>query len=247
MGKRWGGVVVTCSSRYIAKYRYDVYGRVSQVEYGNGMVETNRYEDNRGWLKERTYRRYEEGEKYRMEVTSFDNVGNILSIEDSYGNHTYEYDNLYRLVSYTGPGGSVREYSYDRNGNITRMGDRSFSISSTSNRIVGGGYGYDANGNMTRHNGQVVEYNWRGQMVRYASVYDYNFSYDSFGQRVKRECYGDCVYYITSGQNVLEEYNEDQELEAVHIYNGIVRVATIKGEKVYYVLSGSGDELKSDC
>jgi len=205
------------------------------VEYGNGMVETNGYEDNRGWLKERKYSRYEEGEKYRIRVTSFDNVGNILSIEDSYGNHTYEYDNLYRLVSCTGPNGGVREYSYDRNGNITRMGDRSFSISSTSNRIVGSGYGYDANGNMTRHNGRVVEYNWRGQMVRYASVYDYNFSYDSFGQRVKRECYGDCVYYITSGQDVLEEYNENQELEAVHIYNGISRVATIKGGNIYYV------------
>ncbi|MBO8131425.1 MAG: DNRLRE domain-containing protein [Candidatus Marinimicrobia bacterium] len=228
-------LVVTCSSRYIAKYSYNVYGRVSRVEYGNRMVEINSYENNRGWLKRRTYRRYEEGEKYRMEVTSFDNVGNILSIKDSYGNHTYEYDNLYRLVSYTGPDGSVREYSYDRNGNITRMGDRTFSISSTSNRITSSGYRYDANGNMTRHNGRLVEYNWRGQMVRYVLGYNINSSYDSFGQRVKREFYIECVYYITSGQNVLEEYNKKQELEALHIYNGISRIATIKGGNIYYV------------
>jgi len=72
-------------------------------------------------------------------------------------------------------------------------------------------------------------------MVRYVLGYNINSSYDSFGQRVKREFYIECVYYITSGQNVLEEYNKKQELEALHIYNGISRIATIKGGNIYYV------------
>ena len=137
-----------------------------------------------------------------------------------------------------------RDYVYDDNGNITQLGGSSFSISGSSNKITNSGYGYDNNGNMTTHQGNTVIYNWRNEIVQYQVSGDYPryFNYDAFGQRVKNEQYTSIRYYITSGQNVLEEYatntGSNPTLNILHIYAGSQRIASIvPGNDIYYVCS----------
>ena len=72
---------------------------------------------------------------------------------------------------------------------------------------------------------------------------DYTVIYDAFGQRIRKYESSQYRYYITSGANVLEEYNHSQVLNAAHIYNGTSRLATIiSGDDIYYVCA---DKIQS--
>lgn len=210
-------------NRNIATYTYDTYGRVSTATYDNGMTETNSYEPDRSWL---TAKIYQQGgaTKYSMSVADFDAVGNILEIDESYNSRRFSYDNLYRLVDMQAEEGNNESYYYDKNGNLP-------SVNANNNRMSSGTY--DANGNLIEHDYSTITYDWRNLMTGYGSTWTY--TYDAFGERV-RKYEGSYRYYLTSGMNILEEYNNSQSLDAVHIYNGYMRLATlIPGDDIYYV------------
>lgn len=79
----------------------------------------------------------------------------------------------------------------------------------------------------------IFHLDWRDMMTGYGSTWTYN--YDAFGERV-RKYEGSYRYYLTSGMNILEEYNSDQSLDVIHIYNGNERIAVIvPGDDIYPV------------
>jgi len=217
-------------NRNIATYAYDTYSRVSTVTYNNGMTESNSYDSDRSWLTGKTYQKSGVS-KYYMSVTGFDAVGNILVLGDSYDFRTFSYDNLNRLKNMTSVMSNSESYSYDNNGNITQLGSTNFSIDGNSNHLANGTY--DANGNLKSFNSKTYTYDWRNQLIQQGTSY---YVYDAFGQRVRKYESSQYRYYVTSGANVLEEYNHSQSLNAVHIYNGTSRLATIiPGDDIYYI------------
>jgi len=86
---------------------------------------------------------------------------------------------------------------------------------------------------LIEHDYSTITYDWRNLMTGYGSTWTY--TYDAFGERV-RKYEGSYRYYLTSGMNILEEYNNSQSVDAVHIYNGNMQLATlIPGNDIYYV------------
>jgi len=225
-------IVTYTTTKNIATYSYDEKGRVRSVSYGNGMTEENTYDANRGWLLSKTYSK--SGIiKFRAYNRTYDDVGNLTYSKEN-EHLSYYYDDYYRLESVDYEE-RTKYYSYDENGNLTSIRGSSIPVNSSDNKMNVAGYAYDANGNMTTHNGNTVTYDWRNMMTGYGAN---TYTYDAFGERVRKYENSQYHYYITSGMNILEEYNHDQSLAVMHIYNGIERIASIiPGDDMYYACS----------
>jgi uncharacterized protein RhaS with RHS repeats len=136
----------------------------------------------------------------------FDNVGNILEIEDDVLDSvkTYGYDDLDRLVSADMSVNSVpayqRDFAYDRYGCIQQVDKNNVTISSYGYSITpfhapvsynNDSLTYDANGNLIEDENFIYIYNDANQLseVRYYgndSLVE-KYWYDANGQRMKKQ------------------------------------------------------------
>ena len=73
---------------------------------------------------------------------------------------TFTYDSRSRLTSAT-YGGVLRNFVYDRYGNLTTNGPQSWTVDPLTNHITLGSFGspqYDGRGNLTYYNGETMSY-----------------------------------------------------------------------------------------
>ncbi|SDF96632.1 RHS repeat-associated core domain-containing protein [Methanolobus vulcani] len=146
----------------------------------------------------------------------FDNVGNILEIEDNVLNSvkTYGYDDLDRLTSAGMSVNSVstyqRDFTYDPYGCIRQVDENSVTISSYEYNLTpfhapatynGNDLVYDSNGNLIEDEDFIYTYNDANQLseVRYSSNSSLveKYWYDANGQRVKKQnADGEFTYYV---------------------------------------------------
>jgi|GEM_PF-2943704 len=240
----------------LASYEYNVDGQIKKVTYGNGMIRDLTYDGARGWAESSAYTKSSGLEIFRQNFNSYDDVGNLLSLQEWEEDHPYgignTYDDVSQITNHTVtdlPLQTVitdRSYAYDANGNLEQMGGATINIDPNSNRLEENSEThYDANGNLIEHEGNTVVYDWRNRMSSYdvpvANV-NYSFSYDTYGTRVKSSAAGPSVneltYYINSGPRPLIEYSDNWAAEIEHLYANGQRIGYISpGEDLYYVVA----------
>ena len=130
---------------------------------------------------------------------TYDNIGNMMSIEDSSvlptsKTITYTYDDLDRLTSAQTSnlsyGDYTKTYQYDSIGNMVYKSDvgvMSYGGTGFPNphALTASGtktYSYDLNGNLLNDTSNQFAWNVRNQLVQSG---DYSFTYDYSGQRIK--------------------------------------------------------------
>jgi RHS repeat-associated protein len=134
---------------------------------------------------------------------TYDNVGNILSVNDTTSSNTrkianYLYDDLYRLkradISNLINNSSYSElYDYNILGNILSINDNTYSYNSGSysnphapTNINGNSIVYDNDGNLISYLDKSILWTYRGEIDSIIkSGITYSYTYDSDGGRVK--------------------------------------------------------------
>jgi len=163
---RQGGIDLvgegTDEDYFVQETRYDQYGHLRYVKYGNNSATTYTYDDYTLRLTHITTTDAN-GTTIQDLDYSFDNIGNIKTILDSIhesNTQYFNYDDINRLTSASsGAGGyNTITYNYDDIGNITHKGDLLFNYEKTGNAgphavtsTTGSKaytFSYDQNGNM---------------------------------------------------------------------------------------------------
>ena len=249
----------------LAEYTHTAAGNIATHIVGQGAgdttadgVVTGTYAYNpREWVTDLNY-----ADTFRSTLT-YDLACNVTRQVYSHGGAAsktadYAYDALYRITDFDVTGGTSRDYTYDRSGNLTSMvtGNSrltyNYSGTSTPNRLdstTGAGgqtYAYNPNGWMTRDGTDTVAYDYRGLTTGYGSA---RYLMDPDRRRVKKTVGTAVTYYLRGpGDNVLAEYI-GQSLSAKYVYAGSRRIARIAGDSASYYLAdhlGSTRSLVGD-
>ncbi|MDW7732835.1 MAG: hypothetical protein SCH66_10465 [Methanolobus sp.] len=194
---------------------YNARNQITTKELSNGVA-TNYTYDAEKLLLDRIYTESLQDLNYE-----FDNVGNILEIEDNVLNSvkTYGYDDLDRLTSADMYVNSVptyqRDFTYDQYGCIHQVDENSVTISSYEYNLTpfhapvsynGNDLEYDSNGNLVEDEDFIYVYNDANQLseVRYSgnSSLVEKYWYDANGKRVKKQ--NSNGEFITSHQHAVD-------------------------------------------
>ncbi|WP_292464160.1 hypothetical protein [Methanolobus sp.] len=224
---------------------YNARNQITTKELSNGVV-TNYTYDSQKLLLDRIYTQNLQDLNY-----DFDNVGNILEIEDNVLSSvkTYGYDDLDRLTS---AGMSVnnvptyqRDFTYDQYGCIHQVDENSVTISSYSYDVTpfhapvtynGNDLEYDANGNLVEDEDFIYVYNNANQLseVRYSgnSSLVEKYWYDANGKRIKKQnADGQFSYYIN------KFYEVDNRVATSYFFRDDERIAKQTAEGMEWYLS----------
>ena len=249
-----GGNLKTLSGdlTYVNGIDYTAYGKISGIQYGNGVQTVYNYYDEAGEYDNSadTYHSYRlkqiqvsknGGDIFNLGY-EYDRAGNVKVKRDlNYSNFTeeYSYDDLNRLIGSGSPSYGYSLYRYDEINNILEKDLRSYQYSSSQPHAVTDDgrytYTYDANGNMIgRSDGRVIAWDYEN---RVKSISDGgNFAYDPSGRRIKKSENGTTTYYFFSTYE--EEYQDGTKTKSVKFYfAGDQRVAeysSIEGLRYYH-------------
>jgi RHS repeat-associated protein len=154
-------------------------------------------------------------------VYTYDEVGNRISMTDSFGTTSYEYDYLNRLITVTNPDSKVIRYEYDAGGNRTKLTDPDNNITNytynDSSQLTGVSapagvttYQHDSSGKLARAdypNGTYTLYSYDPQRDWLLTLSNKNssdtvlssfsYTYDNVGNRLSvTENGGSVVNYV---------------------------------------------------
>jgi RHS repeat-associated protein len=250
------------ANSYVSATTYNAASQLDSLTFGNGAVTD--YVHNANNLRLTDIVTTKSGNTLLNLHYAFDNVGNILSVQDNARGETtnYTYDDLSRLMTASvtnGPNQYSRSWTYDSIGNMQTRVEQgvttTYSYDANHDHAVkqaGANYFcYDANGNMTKRNatsaacsnGDQLTYdveNHLTQVVKGATTT--NFAYNGDGTRVKREVVGTgTTYYIG---NYFEVYvpNSGTTTFNKYYYFSAQRVAAKIAGTLFYL---QGDHLGS--
>jgi len=105
---------------YMDNISYNAFGKITFKNYSNGIGANLSYNSNHYRLE-----RIDTGNSLQNLTYGFDNVGNIISINDSVNdeNHTFTYDDLDRILTVSIDGDYTRNYTYNAIGNILTVNE----------------------------------------------------------------------------------------------------------------------------
>ncbi|WP_326551566.1 putative adhesin [Micromonospora sp. NBC_01813] len=170
--------------------QYDAAGAVRGIDYGAGRVRAFSYDDV-GRLTGDLLRN-SAGQTVASIGYGYDSNGQLTSKTTTgtagAGAHTYDYDDAGRLISWTGPDGTVA-YEWDDAGNRTRAGPKT-AVYDERNRLVSDGdytYGYSARGSArTRVSSGLVEQYAFDAFDRMTFAEGESYAYDALNRVVSR-------------------------------------------------------------
>jgi RHS repeat-associated protein len=188
---------------HITSLKYNARGQVIRADYANGVVTTNTYNDQRGWLMRVETRL---GATALQDFTfTRDGTGRItqvVSATDAIDSWTYTYDTLDRLLSATNAAGAVNNqtFTYDAAHNMASnslVGTYTYPVQGLGvlrpHAVTAAGahtYTYDAAGNMTaKKQGTTTLYaltwNAENKLARATlGAVQHNYIYDAKHSRV---------------------------------------------------------------
>ena len=169
-------------------FTYHPNGLPERIEYANGVVQVNQYDEDEVYRLRNKHTENQNGFVLQNISYTYDNVGNITQLEDSSDTlaakrATYTYDDLYRLTraevdNTANDQDYVRTYAYSPIGNIESKSDQgaygyngnvgnSFAnphaVTSIGNRVLS----YDRNGNMTDNGaGLSLIWDYRNRLIQ---------------------------------------------------------------------------------
>ncbi len=154
------------STIYASYGSFNALGQPSTLTLGNGVTTTYTYDSQNFRLK--TLKTVKGSTTLQDLGYTFDTGGNVTNLTDAtHGNQTFNYDDLDRLTSASGPYPPIT-YTYDQIGNMlsnSQVGTYTYPTSGSSSvqphAVTGAGsntYVYDANGNMTSGTGRTITY-----------------------------------------------------------------------------------------
>ncbi len=218
-------MIITYSVDPLVTISYDALSRPDTVWFGNGVTEINTYDDNRGWLEKREYKRGSTN-VYTFASTGasdFDKVRNLKKVAYTYIDTTktmeYDYDVHNRLTEFKHESVVLRDYEYDDNGNITEFGSATFTYGNDNNQLTSDGtrtFTFDETGRVDSIDTTPLKYDLFNNMTEHGTGNKY--TYDAANQRLRKTEDGDSTYYFTNSLEVLAEYDENDDLQSEHIY-----------------------------
>ena len=131
----------------------------------------------------------------------------------------------------------LKQYDYDPNGNrITKANYDTLTYGNSNNRLTEHKdgttttYTFDRAGRVKQIDSDALSYDAFDNMTAYASN---TYTYDAYGQRLRKTENGVTKYYVTSGPSVLGEYDSSGSLQAEYIYGLRGMVAQLDPSKGY--------------
>ncbi len=161
----------------ISNVDYNPSGQVIKIQYGNGVTTDYTYNPQSLRL---THLLTRGGQNQLLQDFgySFDNEGNVLSIQDSINTNSqsFQYDDLDRLIQASNPQGyGIHDFQYNAIGNMTQKNNATLQYNDplhpqavtqyvdSSETIT---FSYDANGNMIQRNNELLTYDFENQLVQ---------------------------------------------------------------------------------
>ena len=174
----------------------------------------------------------------------YDNVGQIVTLDDARHDLDFDYDALGRLFDFDALGLAPlvsQDFSYDANGNrlsFTEGASYPYTVTPNSNRVatvagpVPKTYSYDAAGNITSDGSTTYTYDDRGRLVTAGTA---SYTYNGLGQRVKKDNGTVTLFVYDEAGNLIGEYDAAGHPIREHVWFAGAPVAVIVGSDVHYV------------
>ncbi len=215
-----------------SSFTYEPFGPRKSVTFGNSLIDSRTYGSRYqlgnwtlGGLLSYTH-------LYDDDLNMTDRTDNLNSVN----NRVFDYDELHRLTTASGPWGPGTEcaggvtYTYDLNGNRLCKGENSPATNCTylanANQLSGstGGeiasYSHDSNGNMTGDGSQTYEYSDANRLESVDSGATANYIYDAEGRRVAKTVSGTTsLFFYDPYGNLLSEIDTDLNRGKDYIYS----------------------------
>jgi RHS repeat-associated protein len=227
------------------RYNYDDAGRPFEIIRGDGLKSVLSYDD-----AGRLTAIADPGNPANRDITySHDSRGNVIAVHGADGTERFGYDALNRLVSWTNPAGALTKYSYDKAGNLTGKGDRTFTHDAAG-QITNAGFSHDANGNLTSDGTHAYGYDASGRLVKVSKIADgspvASYTYDHRGLRTSKTTpSGTTRYHWNHLSQLVRESDSAGATLALYIWNSDGRLAAIEknGSSFYPHTNARGDIL----
>ena len=224
--KIFKGVYENNSPRtYVSSVNYDVFGRRTAVNYGNGTQNTYSFDTGRQWLTGISVAKA--GTTLMNRGYEYDDVGNVTGISDIDNlSHDYEYDALDRLVAADGSYGLSSaadhttyhtETAYDNLWRITSGLYEKTWPNNTSRPYYGYGLSYNYRNDRKYHLNTVVKQNYTNAAHSTSgSGLTYPYYYDAKGNMTDED---NVDWYCWDEENRLTGvYHDDYSLSS-YIYD----------------------------
>jgi RHS repeat-associated protein len=233
---------------------YDPANRLTSMTYPSGIKSTWKY-DTRGLVTNLVYSNAS-GQVLCSWENTYDEAGRLAAIRDNADRKTeYKYDGADQLLQES-TAEETTKYEYFPDGNRSKKEQGVTSTLSSYNRageLTAAGeksYRYDSNGNLAQRNGQggIERFTWDqlGQLEKVTGTdgSEVSFGYSSTGERVWRRDQKGTTYFLTDGMHVLAELDEKLSPKATYVYGpGTDCPLSVEreGETYFYLLDPLGN------
>lgn len=235
---------------FVTSTHYTASNLLDLAVFGNGLRWTTTQNSN--YLPENLSVASSNGISVLLNETyQYDENFNVSSLVGKIsGQKAFGYDGLNRLDDVSVNGGNVRDYRYDRNGNmelssVPELGDQAQSFDYSASQLLTSAegvidrvfqeYEYDNYGNISDDEFYSYSFDDASQLRQIEGVTGgvSESEYDAHGFRTVHTKNGETVFsiYSRSGQ-LMYEYNNDNALESDYIYLGNFLIARSDTELV---------------
>lgn len=241
---------------FVSGASYNAAGQLTNVQFGNGSSTTYSYDPDNARITD-IDTTHSGASRQDLHYT-YDNVGNVLTMQDNVRAETttYNYDDLDRLLTASANGSNPYSYSweYDELGRMltrtvgTTLNTYEYTdVNHVHARTKWNGqlqFAYDPNGNMQQLYGDVQTFDVENRLIRTAGGTTISFVYNGDGQRVSKTVSGTGGYttYYVGRYYEVKDPDSGNDVIYKYYYFGSQRVAMKVDNTIYYL---RGDHLGS--
>jgi RHS repeat-associated protein len=227
-------VTISENNTEIANFAFDAGDRNIGISYSNGTNTSIIYD-----ADDRIVSMLSNPSGFQHFEYIYDNEGNALAKKSNSHpafSEQYQYDNADRLINFKKGifAGTVipnpttqTQYNYDGLGNRNTINVDGSVISYTANNLnqytsIFGTSNinptHDLNGNLTYDGTYNFSYTDENRLVNVNNGSIAKYKYDALGRRIQKKLISQTLIYYYAGQNLIEEYNINDSLQASYVY-----------------------------